>query len=213
VTLEQNTIFYAFSKGFCRVLLTLYNRLHIKNVPALPEGRPVIVASNHNSNLDPVVVGVAYPRKLKYLAKEELFKVPILSYIIRHLGAIPVSRQDEHKAGVILRTLLEILSRGEDILIFPEGSRSFDGKLQPMEGGVAMLASHAKAPILPVCVKGTFEAMPRGSSVPKPKKIEVIFGRLIDPLDLPDDMKEKEKRLYVLDQLEQQMKEMMLKLG
>ena len=54
MTLEQNTIFYAFSKGFCRVLLTLYNRLHIKNVPALPEGRPVIVASNHNSNLDPV---------------------------------------------------------------------------------------------------------------------------------------------------------------
>jgi len=151
--------------------------------------------------------------EIEIFSKEELFKVPILSYIIRHLGAIPVSRQDEHKAGVILRTLLEILSRGEDILIFPEGSRSFDGKLQPMEGGVAMLASHAKAPILPVCVKGTFEAMPRGSSVPKPKKIEVIFGRLIDPLDLPDDMKEKEKRLYVLDQLEQQMKEMMLKLG
>ena len=66
---------------------------------------------------------------------------------------------------------------------------------------------------MPVYVKGSFEAMPRGSSVPKPKKIEVTFGRLIDPLDLPDGIKEKEKRLYILDQLEQQMKEMMLKLG
>ena len=211
--LEHNAIFYAFSKCFCRCLLTLYNRLSIRNAPTLPEGRPVIVASNHNSNLDPVVVGVAYPRRLRYLAKEELFRVPVLSCIIRHLGAIPVSREDEVRAGVVLRTLLDILSMGEDILIFPEGSRSFDGKLQPLEGGVAMLALHSKAPVLPVFIKGTFEAMPRGCSFPKPKKIEVVFGTLIDPLDLPNDMKDKQKRYDILDRLEKQFKEMMLELG
>ena len=213
MTVKRSPLFYAFSKCLCRVLLTLYNRLSIKNEPLLPEGRAVIVASNHNSNLDPVIVGVAYPRKLSYLAKEELFKVPFLSFIIRHLGAIPVSRQDELKAGVVLRTMLDILLSGEDILIFPEGSRSFDGKLQPLEGGVAMLALHSKAPILPVYVKGSFEAMSRGTSFPKPKKIEVLFGKLIDPLDLPTDMKDKQKRFHLLVQLEKQMEEMMFELG
>lgn len=213
MTFKQNIIFYAFSKWFCRCLLTLYNRLSIKNTPILPDGRAVIVASNHNSNLDPVVVGVAYPRRLTYLAKEELFKVPVLSCIIRHLGAIPVSREDEVRAGVVLRTLLDILTIGEDVLIFPEGSRSFDGKLQPLEGGVAMLALHSKAPVLPVYIKGTFAAMPRGCTFPKPKKIEVIFGTLIDPLDLPENMKDKQKRYYILDRLEKEFEEMMLELG
>ena len=212
MTVKRSPLFYAFSKCLCRVLLTLYNRLSIKNEPLLPEGRAVIVASNHNSNLDPVIVGVAYPRKLSYLAKEELFKVPFLSFIIRHLGAIPVSRQDELKAGVVLRTMLDILLSGEDILIFPEGSRSFDGKLQPLEGGVAMLALHSKAPILPVYVKGSFERC-LGVLPFQSKEDRGPIWKANRSLDLPTDMKDKQKRFHLLVQLEKQMEEMMYELG
>jgi len=200
----MDRFFYSFSKAFCWAFFKLYNRLSCGNSPELPEG-PVIVASNHCSNLDPVLVGVAFPRRLRYLAKAELFSMPVLGPIIKALGAVPVSRDDSLKRAAVLKKFIEFLQDGQSVLIFPEGGRSQDGKLQPLEGGVAYLAIKCHVPIVPAYVKGSYLAMPPGSSRIKPVHISVSFGSLLDPADflglLPN-----EARRCLLERLTEELK-------
>jgi 1-acyl-sn-glycerol-3-phosphate acyltransferase len=175
----MDKIFYNLIRMFFKVLFTLYNRLSIKWTECLPEDQNVIVACNHCSNLDPLIVGAAFPRRLRYFAKEELFRPFLFGKIIRILGAVPVSRADSSAAAAALKGFLRFLEEGSDVLIFPEGGRSADGKLQPLEGGVGLIAAHAKATVLPVFVKGTYDAMPPGAFLVKPCKITVTFGKPI----------------------------------
>lgn len=171
--------FYRLTQCFFRIVFTLYNRFAVKWMEPLPADRNVIVASNHCSNLDPLVVGVAFPRRLRYFAKEELFRPFLLGPVIRILGAVPVSRADNASAASALKGFLKLLEDGSDVLIFPEGSRSPDGKLQPLEGGVGLIAAHSKISILPVFVKGTYRAMPPGATLVRPTRITVTFGKLL----------------------------------
>ncbi|MDR2179558.1 MAG: 1-acyl-sn-glycerol-3-phosphate acyltransferase [Synergistaceae bacterium] len=197
MTLDK--IFYGFVRMFFKILLTLYNRLSVKWMERLPKDKNMIVASNHCSNLDPLVVGVAFPRRLRYFAKEELFRPFLFGKIIRILGAVPVSRADSSTAAAALKGLLRFLEEGRDVLIFPEGARSSDGKLQPLEGGVGLIASHSKVAILPVFIKGSYDAMPPGAFMVKPRKITVIFGKSI-PFD-PEIHKGKEGREKIMEEL------------
>lgn len=172
--------FYGLVRSFFRLLFIVYNRLSIQWEEELPrDGGSVIVAANHCSYLDPILVGVAFPRRLRYFAKEELFRPFLFGRIIRILGAVPVSRADSVSAASALKGFFRLLEGGSDVLIFPEGGRSPDGKLQPLEGGVGLIAAHAKVDILPVFIRGAYEAMPLGSALVKPKKITVTFGRRI----------------------------------
>ncbi|MDI9371060.1 MAG: lysophospholipid acyltransferase family protein, partial [Synergistota bacterium] len=108
-----NRVFYFLVRRFFFICLKVYNRLSIKWTSALP-GRNVIVAANHTSNLDPVIMGAVFPRRLRYLAKEELFKPFLFGGAIRALGAIPVSKSDSQRAGAALRTFLKLLESGEN---------------------------------------------------------------------------------------------------
>ncbi|MDR1875417.1 MAG: 1-acyl-sn-glycerol-3-phosphate acyltransferase [Synergistaceae bacterium] len=177
MTVEK--IFYWLAWVFFRVFFTVYNRLSIKWLEPLPSDGNVIVACNHCSNLDPLVAGVAFPRRLRYFAKEELFRPLLFGSAIRILGAVPVSRADNAAAAGALRGFLKLLKEGNDVLIFPEGSRSPDGTLQPLEGGAGLIAAHAKASILPVFLKGTYRAMKPGAVLVRPAKISVTFGKLL----------------------------------
>jgi len=170
---------YAAVRFFFKIVFLLYNRLSIKWTEPLPKNRNVIVACNHCSNLDPLLVGAAFPRHLRYFAKEELFRSFFLGKMIRILGAVPVSRGNNAAAAGALKGFFKFLEEGSDVLIFPEGSRSADGKLLPLEGGVGLIASHSRAPILPVFIKGSYKAMPPGAAFVKPVKITVTFGELI----------------------------------
>jgi 1-acyl-sn-glycerol-3-phosphate acyltransferase len=172
-------IFYFAARMFFKVFFLCYNRLSIKWTEPLPKEGNVIVACNHCSNLDPLIVGAAFPRRLRYFAKEELFRPFFFGRVIRILGAVPVSRSDKVSAAAALKVFFKFLEDGKDVLIFPEGSRSPDGKLQPLEGGVGLIAAHSGAAILPVFVKGTYGAMPPGSGKVKPRKITVTFGKLL----------------------------------
>jgi len=196
-------LFYVIAKLFFFIILKVYNRLHVSGRGFIPRGEKVIVVANHCSNMDPVVVGVAFPGSLRYLAKAELFYNPILGFLIKALGAIPVSKTNNQSAGVALKAFLEILESGSSVLLFPEGSRSFDGKLQPFQGGVALIALRSKVPIIPAYVSGTFEAMPRGAERVKPSKITVNFGEKISPEEIARDLPSKEARKILLDELEE----------
>ncbi len=174
-----NRVFYFFVKWFFFIALKIYNRLSIRWTSSLPQ-RNVIVVANHASNLDPVIMGAVFPRRLRYLAKEELFKPFIFGNMVRALGSIPVRKSDSQSAGTALRTFLKLLESGENVLIFPEGSRSLNGELQPLEGGVALIALKSGAPIIPSFISGTFEAMPPGSRWVKPLHLSIVFGDTID---------------------------------
>jgi 1-acyl-sn-glycerol-3-phosphate acyltransferase len=175
--LTFDKIFYALVRTFFKLFFILYNRLSIKWTAPLPKGMKVIVASNHSSYLDPILVGVAFPRRLRYFAKEELFRSFLFGSIIRILGAVPVSRLDNAAAAGALKGFFRLLEAGSDVLIFPEGGRSSDGKLLPLEGGVGLIAAHSKTAILPVYLKGSYQAMKMGAALVKPVKITVIFGK------------------------------------
>ena len=170
---------YGLARIFFRTIFFFYNRLSVKWTEPLPDDQTVIVACNHCSYLDPLIVGVAFPKRLRYFSKEELFRPFLFGKIITILGAVPVSRESNAAAAGALKGLLKFLKEGSDVLIFPEGARSLDGKLMPLENGAGLVASHSQAPILPVFIKGAYEAMPPGSAMIKPAKITITFGKLI----------------------------------
>ncbi|MDR2529180.1 MAG: 1-acyl-sn-glycerol-3-phosphate acyltransferase [Synergistaceae bacterium] len=196
--------FYALVSGFFRIFFTLYNRFSIKWTEPLPKGKGVIVACNHCSNLDPLIIGVSFPRRLRYFAKEELFRPFFLGNAIRVLGAVPVSRADNVAAAGALKGFFRLLEEGSDVLIFPEGSRSTDGTLLPLEGGVGLIAAHSKATVLPAYIRGSHKAMPPGSVLVKPAKITVTFGKLI--VFEPEFYKTKGAREKIMAKLTESLK-------
>ena len=207
--MKFDKFFYSAVRLFFKIIFFFYHRLSVNWTEPLPENRNVIIACNHCSNLDPLIVGVAFPRRLRYFAKEELFRSPLFAKIIRTLGAVSVSRDNSAAAAGALKGFFKFLEEGSDVLIFPEGSRSADGKLLPLEGGVGLVASHSQAPVLPVFVKGTHRAMPPGSAMVKPVKVTVTFGKLIT-FD-SETYKEKGARDKIMTALTDALKELELK--
>jgi len=148
------------------------------NVPL--EG-PVLLVSNHQSNLDPVLVGIACPRQLKYLARQGLFFWPF-SLWIRSLGAVPIDREKGAIAGI--RTTLQLLKQGEAVLVFPEGSRTPDGKLHELLSGFCLLARRSGATIVPCGIEGAFDALPRGKVFARLAAIRLEFEKPISPKEV-----------------------------
>jgi 1-acyl-sn-glycerol-3-phosphate acyltransferase len=194
-------LFYWLVKNAYFVFFKAFNRLTVLNRERVPLRRPLILASNHCSNLDPPVVGSVFPERMRYIAKASLFRPALFGFALRTLGAVPVSREDEAKAAMVLKMFLRFLEGRENILIFPEGKRSEDGTLQPLEGGVALLALKSKKTILPVYVAGTFSALPSGRTFPRPVKIVMNYGFPIDPVELSPGLSEREARAHLLERL------------
>lgn len=198
----MKTLFYYLTKSFFLFCLKIYNRFTVSGNENIPEDEKLIVIANHCSNLDPIVVGVAFPGKLRYLAKSELFKNPVLGFLIRNLGAIPVSKISNQSAGAALKTFLSLLDAGESILLFPEGSRSFDGKVGAFQGGASLIAEKTGVPVLPAYIYGTYNAMPRGAAVIKPSKINITFGKIIHPSEISEDLTKREARQVIMDKMQ-----------
>jgi 1-acyl-sn-glycerol-3-phosphate acyltransferase len=179
--MAENALVYFLVRNSARIFFTLYNRFSIRGIDRIPPG-PLVVAANHASNLDPVVVGSAFPRPLRYLAKEELFRNPLFGALIDALGAVPVAREDRQRAGTVLKMCLEQLASGRPLLLFPEGTRSSDGRLKtPLEQGAAFLSLKSGAPIVPAYLAGSFESCPRGAAFPRPAKLRLLFGHPLRP--------------------------------
>lgn len=148
-----------------------FRAVGLENVPA--EG-PVLLAANHLSFLDPPVVGAAVGRPLHFMAKAELFHIPLVGTLIRKLNAHPVDRSGSDAAA--LRMALGLLRDRHALLVFPEGTRSTEQGLGPGKAGVGMLAAVAEAPVVPVYIEGTGRALPRGAAFPRPTRITVAYG-------------------------------------
>jgi len=173
----MNFTYFVTWSGF-RLLYRLYFRWRVFNCERVPASGPVILASNHASFIDPPLVGAALDRDISYLARDSLFRFPGIGALLRSVNSVPVDRDGGGAAG--LRAIMDRLLAGGGIILFPEGTRTYDGKFQPVRSGLGLVVIKSTAPVVPVRVFGTYEAYGRHLRIPRPYQVMVKFG---EPLD------------------------------
>jgi len=151
--------------------IKVFGRSHI------PRKGGFILASNHVSYLDPIVVGIACPRKLNFMARHDLFSNRFFSWVLSMVGAFPVKRNSADLSA--LKEALRRVKNGKALLIFPEGSRAVGSKSYEPQPGIGFLAAKLNVPMIPVFVKGTEIALPKGAKFIKRTEVSVHFGRQI----------------------------------
>lgn len=162
-----------------RLTYSTYFRWRVCNPERVPATGPVILAANHASFIDPPLVGAGLNRDIHYLARESLFRNPIAGAILRSWNSVPVDRDGGGAAG--LRAIFQRLQAGGGIILFPEGTRTHDGRLQPARPGVGLVVIKSTCPVVPVRLFGTYEAFGRHHRVPRPHPVVVKYG---EPMDL-----------------------------
>ena len=170
-------MFYSFASITCFILFKLLFGLRVEGKENIPRKGAAIIAPNHISFLDPVVIGAIIRRHIYYMARDDLFTIPALGWLIRHLNAFPVRRGSP--APKAIKKAFSILERGDLLLVFPEGQRSLDGKLQPGRLGAGMLTLRSRVPVIPTLIVGSERALPVDARWIRTQKIEVRFGKAI----------------------------------
>lgn len=179
---------YAVLRFLLRPLARLLLRARVTGQENVPATGAVILASNHLSFIDSMVIPLSAPRRVRYLAKAEYFTTPgpggwVTRTLFTALGALPVERETSRAAQAALDTALAVLHDGDAFGIYPEGTRSRDGRLARGKTGVAWLALTADCPVVPVAVSGTDRVQPVGATWPRPHRVTVTFG---PPLTFPE---------------------------
>lgn len=182
-------IFYKISRAICRVFFFLTGGVKCVGTENMPETGGVILAPNHISFVDPPAAGMGMKRQLLYMAKEELFKVPIFGWWMRGVESFPVRRGTADRKAI--RKAIDLLDEGRLICIFPEGKRSEDGKLQEPELGIGLIALKSRAPVVPAAITGSNKVLAPHSTKVRRHPITIAYGK---PLTFPDLYEAKESR-------------------
>jgi 1-acyl-sn-glycerol-3-phosphate acyltransferase len=152
---------------------------------------PVILAMNHQSYLDPPLAGTACDRAIYFLARRTLLDVPLLGWVLPKLNVIPVNQEGVDRSAI--KAMIHVLRAGNGVLVFPEGSRTIDGNLQPAEPGLGLVIAKTLAPVVPMRIFGAHEALPRGGGL-RFTRITVVIGEPI--LFAASDLQVGKKDLY-----------------
>jgi 1-acyl-sn-glycerol-3-phosphate acyltransferase len=158
--LVYETTYYAAAAG-----MTLGWSLRTEGRQHIPATGPALLIANHQSFFDPLLVGLGTRRHLCFLARKTLFERPAFSWLIRMLNAVPIDQEGVGKEGI--KTILGQLQKGQSVVVFPEGSRTSDGRLQPLRPGIHLILKRTQSPIVPVGIAGAFDALPHWRSVPR----------------------------------------------
>lgn len=177
----MNNLPYGVLRAFLTPFLMVLFRPKVKGLRHVPGSGPVIIASNHLSFSDSIFMPLVVPRKVTFLAKSEYFTSPGPKGLLKKLtfialGQVPVDRSGGRRSEAALITGLKVLAEGKCLGIYPEGTRSPDGRLYKGRTGIARLAIESGAPIIPVAMFNTEKIQPTGTVVPKVMRVEMIFG-------------------------------------
>lgn len=160
--------------------LDAVHSFHTRGVEHIPASGPFLLACNHASFIDPPAFAVACPRELHFFARKTLWK-GVLAPLITSLNAIPIDRDGESDLQAF-RKVFDVLNKGGALLVFPEGTRTRDGALQPAKKGIAMMACRAKVPVIPARIFGSYEVLNRSSKFPNLRQpMHVSFGPALLP--------------------------------
>ena len=170
---------YRISRFLVRAFAKIIFRLEVRGINVIPRTGGFILASNHASYLDPIVLGAACPRQLNFMARHDLFAIPIFGAFIRNVGAFPLRRNSADITSI--KEALRRLRQAQGLVLFPEGSRSSDGLRQEAQPGIGFMAAKSQVPVVPVFINGTHRALGRYARFIRPTKIRVYFGKPIYP--------------------------------
>ena len=201
----MNNLPYGVLRAFLTPFLMVLFRPKVKGLRHVPGSGPVIIASNHLSFSDSIFMPLVVPRKVTFLAKSEYFTSPGPKGLLKKLtfialGQVPVDRSGGRRSEAALITGLKVLAEGKCLGIYPEGTRSPDGRLYKGRTGIARLAIESGAPIIPVAMFNTEKIQPTGTVVPKVMRVEMIFG---EPMYFEGDSTDLQHLRDVTDQIMQ----------
>ncbi|MEI6157220.1 MAG: lysophospholipid acyltransferase family protein [Atribacterota bacterium] len=171
---------YYLSKYICLFFLFLFFHFRVSGSSFIPKSGPCLIVSNHSSYLDPVVIGCASPRRVYFVAKEELFRHPLTNFFLHQLGAFSLKRDEADKSAV--RAIFSLLKQGKVVCLFPEGTRN-SGQVREFRPGSVKLLIRAKVPVVVAGISGTYYSMPRGKNFPRPFPVQVNYA---PPLEMAD---------------------------
>src|SRR5262245_9777357 len=183
--------FYEFASWFCGLLLIFLFSVRSVGSGNIPRRGAALLIANHESFIDPIVVGVGIGRHITFLARKTLFKSPFKRALLETLNAVPIDQEGVGKEGI--RNIIKKLQAGHAVLVFPEGERSWDGDLHALRPGIALWLDRVAVPIVPIGVAGAFEAWSRFKAFPTPspnflpptnRTMAVAYGPPRDPSTL-----------------------------
>jgi len=172
-------------KFVTRILAAPTWQLRPLDMANVPTAGGVLLASTHQSFLDPLLIACCLDREIHFMARRTLFDIPVLGRIIVATNTFPIDRDTGDVKGV--KTAIERLKAGNALVVFPEGTRTRDGAILPMKSGVRILAERAAVPVVPVLIWGAHEVWPKGRALPGFRgRIDIVFGRPFDPAGIRD---------------------------
>src|ERR1700723_1149715 len=193
ITGDANFMYNVFQDGLGIGLRLAGIHVHVEGLENIPPG-VCIFASNHASNLDPVALTPNIPRRISLLAKKEVFKIPVLSKAIRMAKIVPVDRGDSEAAAESVDLAIKYLKEGLSFCVYPEGTRSRDGRLLPFKKGTFLMAIRAAAWVVPVSLAGTQRLMRKGDWTIHPGEVVVRYGPPILAAEYAEDQRDELRR-------------------
>ena len=174
-----NRLFYSACHVLVRLLAATFFQIRCDGRQHIPASGGALVCANHQSNLDPMLIGLASDRPLNFLARRTLFGFAPFRWLSETLNAIPVDRDGFSFSG--MRTAVQRLRAGEVVVVFPEGTRTRDGEVASLKPGVSLLIRRAAVPLIPIGIAGAYEAWPRSRRLPRPTPMHVCIGAPLAP--------------------------------
>ncbi len=184
--------YYWLGYHLSRLIGRLFFRLRVIHRERMIQTGPVILAMNHQSYLDPPLAGITCDRAIYFLARRTLVEVPLLGWLLPKLNVIPVNQEGIDRSA--LKALIGVLKSGNAALVFPEGSRTLDGNLQPAQPGLGLMIAKTLAPVVPMRIFGAHQALPRGGGGLHFVPITIVVGEPI--FFTPVDLEAPAKNLY-----------------
>jgi len=173
-------VWYRFWQRMLQIAWVLLYRVRRTGMENIPTEGPIILAPNHQSHLDPPLVGSCCPRRMSYMARASLFHFAPFAWLIRSFGAFPIDREAGRGIAGVKETLRR-LKDGHVIMMFPEGTRTPDGRIHPFRSGIRTLAVRSDAVIVPVAIEGAYQAWPRWRMFPRLGTIHIHYGEPLWP--------------------------------
>jgi 1-acyl-sn-glycerol-3-phosphate acyltransferase len=170
----QRTLIWTIAQAGVHIFAKVWFDLKVYGRENLPKSGGVLLATNHESYLDPILFSIESRRPVSYMAKSGLFKNPFLGWLISSLNAYPVSQgRGDRKA---IKETVEQLRLGRMVNLYPEGSRTEDGRIGPLQGGIGLIVKMAGVPVVPAVIQGSFQAWPKGRGLFRPYPVRILYG-------------------------------------